>query len=190
MQSGMCGYRNRQFSSLGKSFGLGLLARRGYNEPWTIFNTIISCTLSSSFAWITILINWRIANISFTDRGCWCPSWKRPETEIHWTQPTCYGNLRFHKILNRHPIVISYTTLTTRSTRTVVFQETVPKDRLLVWNLKDGWKPLCDFLNLPIPNVPVPRVNETSDKNFFAFYFWERLSPWVIYIVMLLIYES
>merc|ERR1712150_39999 len=55
--------------------------------------------------------------------------------------------------------------------------ETVPKDRLLVWNLKDGWKPLCDFLNLPIPNVPVPRVNETSDKNFFAFYFWERLSP-------------
>ena len=65
------------------------------------------------------------------------------------------------------------------TTRVIIIniKETVPKDRLLVWNLKDGWKPLCDFLNLPIPNVPVPRVNETSDKNFFAFYFWERLSP-------------
>ena len=28
---------------------------------------------------------------------------------------------------------------------------TVPKENLLVWNLKDGWEPLCKFLNKPIP---------------------------------------
>jgi hypothetical protein len=28
---------------------------------------------------------------------------------------------------------------------------TVPKDRLLVFEAKQGWKPLCEFLNLPEP---------------------------------------
>ena len=27
--------------------------------------------------------------------------------------------------------------------------------------VKDGWKPLCDFLGLPVPSVPFPRVNDT-----------------------------
>jgi hypothetical protein len=36
-----------------------------------------------------------------------------------------------------------------------------PKDRLLLFDLKDGWAPLCAFLNRPIPDVPFPRVNET-----------------------------
>ena len=58
-------------------------------------NSIFSCALSSPFARFTVRINWRIANINFTNRGCWCASWKRPETEIHWTQSTCNGNLRY-----------------------------------------------------------------------------------------------
>ena len=28
---------------------------------------------------------------------------------------------------------------------------TVPKEDLLIWNLKDGWEPLCKFLNKSIP---------------------------------------
>lgn len=40
----------------------------------------------------------------------------------------------------------------------------VPEDRLLVFNVKQGWKPLCDFLGLPIPAKPFPNVNDT--KNF------------------------
>ena len=36
----------------------------------------------------------------------------------------------------------------------------VPKDRLLVFNVKQGWKPLCKFLNIEsIPNEPFPFVN-------------------------------
>ena len=30
-------------------------------------------------------------------------------------------------------------------------QNVVPKENLLVWNLKDGWEPLCKFLDKPIP---------------------------------------
>ena len=29
-------------------------------------------------------------------------------------------------------------------------------DRLLVWRVQDGWEPLCDFLELPVPDVPFP----------------------------------
>ncbi len=33
----------------------------------------------------------------------------------------------------------------------------VPKDRLLVFEVKQGWKPLCEFLDLPIPEGDFPR---------------------------------
>ena len=41
---------------------------------------------------------------------------------------------------------------------------TVPKERLLIFNVKQGWKPLCDFLEVPIPanNQPFPHVNDTQ----------------------------
>ena len=38
----------------------------------------------------------------------------------------------------------------------------VPADRLLVWSPGDGWEPLCDFLEVPAPSVPVPWVNDSS----------------------------
>ena len=46
--------------------------------------------------------------------------------------------------------------------------KTVPKDKLLVFEAKDGWEPLCSFLGLPIPDTPYPRVNsgEEMGKSF------------------------
>jgi len=41
-------------------------------------------------------------------------------------------------------------------------QEFVPRDRLLVFEVKDGWKPLCDFLGLPQPEEPFPNVNDSE----------------------------
>lgn len=41
-------------------------------------------------------------------------------------------------------------------------KQTVPKDRLLVFSVKEGWKPLCDFLGVDIPDTPFPRVNDTA----------------------------
>ncbi len=42
-------------------------------------------------------------------------------------------------------------------------RQTVPADRLLVWSPDDGWEPLCEFLEVPVPSVPVPRVNASSE---------------------------
>ena len=38
------------------------------------------------------------------------------------------------------------------------------KDRLLVYNIKDGWKPLCDFLEKEIPSAPIPHDNRFDDQ--------------------------
>ena len=38
--------------------------------------------------------------------------------------------------------------------------EKCPKDKLLVFEVKDGWKPLCEFLGKDIPNVDFPKRNE------------------------------
>ena len=35
-------------------------------------------------------------------------------------------------------------------------KEVVPEDRLLIWNIKEGWEPLCRFLGKPVPNIPIP----------------------------------
>jgi hypothetical protein len=42
---------------------------------------------------------------------------------------------------------------------------TVPKEKLLVFNVQDGWEPLCAFLNKPVPDASFPRVNDTKEFN-------------------------
>lgn len=41
-------------------------------------------------------------------------------------------------------------------------RETVPSERLLVWDPRDGWEPLCRFLEVDVPSEPLPRVNDTA----------------------------
>jgi len=44
-----------------------------------------------------------------------------------------------------------------------VIQE-VPADRLLVFEVKQGWEPLCKFLGLPQPEGPFPNTNDTKEQ--------------------------
>ena len=39
----------------------------------------------------------------------------------------------------------------------------VPKDRLLVYDISEGWAPLCRFLGVPVPDGPVPHVNSRAE---------------------------
>ena len=39
----------------------------------------------------------------------------------------------------------------------------VPADKLLVYNVKQGWKPLCDFLGCEVPTVPFPHENINAE---------------------------
>jgi hypothetical protein len=42
-------------------------------------------------------------------------------------------------------------------------QELIDPERLLVFEVKQGWEPLCAFLDVPVPeDEPFPRVNEAA----------------------------
>jgi len=50
-------------------------------------------------------------------------------------------------------------------------QAVIPAERLLVFNVKQGWKPLCEFLGCDIPSTRFPRENAgqiADTKNCFA----------------------
>ena len=39
----------------------------------------------------------------------------------------------------------------------------VPPGKLLVYSVAEGWKPLCDFLGVPVPGTPFPNVNDRDE---------------------------
>lgn len=45
----------------------------------------------------------------------------------------------------------------------------IPAKQLLVFQVKEGWQPLCEFLDLPVPDKPFPRTNHRQE-------FWDRVS--------------
>ena len=42
-------------------------------------------------------------------------------------------------------------------------QQTVPPEKLLVFRVQDGWEPLCQFLDVPMPDRPFPHVNDRAE---------------------------
>lgn len=38
-----------------------------------------------------------------------------------------------------------------------------PAERLLTFDVREGWEPLCRFLNVDIPDTPFPRSNSTKE---------------------------
>ena len=42
-------------------------------------------------------------------------------------------------------------------------KNTVPSDQLLVFDVREGWGPLCKFLDVPVPNIPFPNINDTAE---------------------------
>jgi hypothetical protein len=46
---------------------------------------------------------------------------------------------------------------------------TIPASQLLVFEVKDGWEPLCKFLGTEIPDEPFPRTNDREE-------FWDLVS--------------
>ncbi len=39
----------------------------------------------------------------------------------------------------------------------------VPAEKLLIYEVKDGWGPLCDFLGVPEPSEPLPHLNKKEN---------------------------
>lgn len=70
------------------------------------------------------------------------------------------SHLEFGSNLKDREKVISYFNFHTED---VI--RTIPKEKLLVFDIRSGWLPLCEFLNVPVPEVPFPVSN--SREEFF-----------------------
>lgn len=42
-------------------------------------------------------------------------------------------------------------------------REVIPAARLLVYQVSEGWGPLCEFLGVAVPDGPMPKVNTTEE---------------------------
>jgi len=40
---------------------------------------------------------------------------------------------------------------------------TIDPARLLIWDVSEGWEPLCEFLAVPVPDVPLPHINDRTE---------------------------
>ncbi|KJZ70275.1 hypothetical protein HIM_10319 [Hirsutella minnesotensis 3608] len=65
------------------------------------------------------------------------------------------------------------------------FRERIPEHRRIEWSVKDGWKPLCEHLGVPVPTVkdektgklveaPFPRVNDRDSFHILSRGFYSR----------------
>lgn len=60
------------------------------------------------------------------------------------------------------------TALTAYRLRTEQVKAAIAADRLLIFDVAQGWQPLCQFLDIPVPDRPFPHHNLRAD-------FWEVL---------------
>lgn len=71
----------------------------------------------------------------------------------------------------------------------------VPEERRLEYKMGDGWEPLCEFLGVPVPDVPFPRANEQEahqeevKRRLGKFYgsTLRLLLPWVVGSIAVLV---
>jgi hypothetical protein len=76
--------------------------------------------------------------------------WQRMITKV-------VGNLFERRLRDKDKLIEVFN----RHNETV--QKLIPPERLLVYQAAEGWGPLCDFLGVPVPDAPMPKVNSTED---------------------------
>ena len=64
--------------------------------------------------------------------------------DYYWFKPAEFNMMLFRMTYRRHNSHVL---------------QTAPKSKLLVYNVKEGWEPLCRFLGVDIPNQPFPHKN-------------------------------
>ena len=61
----------------------------------------------------------------------------------------------------------------------------VPENKLLVFNVKQGWEPLCSFLNVPVPESDFPKANDAG--SLLTFLTWNSIVAWLFVLVAVVV---
>ena len=63
-------------------------------------------------------------------------------------------------------------------------KKTIPDNRLLLYSVSEGWAPLCEFLDVDVPeDIPFPKVNDTAEilRNFAII----KVIPYLLIILII-----
>jgi hypothetical protein len=87
-----------------------------------------------------------------------------PPDKKAWLDMACgvIGKSGFSDGLNRDALIEGFIA------HNEAVKAAIPADRLLVYQVKEGWGPLCAFLGAQAPDEPFPRTNDRAE-------FWELL---------------
>merc|ERR1719427_1154196 len=79
-----------------------------------------------------------------------------------------YGNKLFQTISGNSGGTLAYNELLVRMwfrRHNAYVLSKAPKDKLLVFSVKEGWGPLCKFLGVPTPDKEFPHKNKTGKRD-------------------------
>jgi hypothetical protein len=131
-----------------------VLTVRDIDEWWTSTATTIYPTRTMFPAWVKRLVPFTRRWLDMTDRLVWSGIFGgRFEDRDH-----------AKSVFEAHVEAV---------------QERCDGERLLIFEVSQGWEPLCEFLDVPVPAGPFPRVNDSKSlrRRFAAIRWGTRLGP-------------
>ena len=100
-----------------------------------------------------------------------------PSFECEYQDETTGGKPEMY--MDRDALKETYTAHNSR------VQEAIPEERLLMFNVKQGWKPLCEFLDVPVPEgIPFPHVHTRAKLEGEMFFL--RMITWIWPLVLMI----
>ena len=133
------------------------------------------------------------------DSESWIKSWNVLENKIlksfsfRFAAKIPYTSFSLHRDIHNHLILGdkgAFKGKTKDSDRMKLFEDWnqsvinyVPKDRLLIYHPKEGWEPICKFLNKPVPTIEYPHLNKTKNMGHMSRF----INSMFILIVLLII---
>ncbi len=83
--------------------------------------------------------------------------WANPTTPFEAMVAKLVGDMFDRRMYDRDHVIEVY------ERHNAQVRATIAPERLLDYQVKSGWEPLCDFLGVPAPAGPMPKVNTTDD---------------------------
>ncbi|XP_057311466.1 uncharacterized protein LOC130649231 [Hydractinia symbiolongicarpus] len=88
---------------------------------------------------------------------------------LGWFKSYLIYRREFYRVLMKHPRVSEMIASVSCGNGVEYYNKwveevkrNVSEEKLLVFSVKEGWKPLCKFLNVPIPSQPFPHSNDSK----------------------------
>jgi hypothetical protein len=117
--------------------------RAWHRSATFIFNMISSLVTGPPYSWFH----------SLTGTGAWAADLRR----VEWLEGGVNGRMRRALRAGEEEAVNFFND----HVKEVV--KAVPADRLLVFDVREGWEPLCAFLDKPVPSTPFPNINDRRE---------------------------